>query len=216
MKIGTDGVLLASWVDVSNCHSVLDIGAGSGVISLIIAQRSKSKIHALEIDHSAFEQCQENFENSPWPNQLSAEHQNFNSYTSDCQFDLIISNPPFYTETSESPVEGRKIARHSSNLHWKQILVQSKNILSNQGRIALILPYNQLHELLDNIKECGGYVKRICDVITKKGKSPKRLMIEIVFFKSNEVKEQIIIEEGGRHEYSKTYIELTKDFYLHL
>jgi tRNA1Val (adenine37-N6)-methyltransferase len=217
MKIGTDAVLLGSWADVShNPENILDIGAGSGVISLMLAQRSTAEIiDAVEIESDAYEQCVSNFENSLWNDRLFCYHaslQEFVEEIDDC-YDLIISNPPFYTENYKTNNAQRDQARFQDALPLEHLLYAASKMLSKKGRFAVIIPFDKENRLIELAEEAALYPARLLRVKGNSSSNLKRSLIEFSFQKNKTQIEELVIETE-RHNYTEEYIKLTKDFYL--
>ncbi len=217
MKIGTDGILLGVWVEPNNANSILDIGAGTGVIGLMMAQRSPAElIDAIEIDDDAYEQCVDNFENSPWSDRLFCYHASLDEFTEEMEeekYDLIISNPPFYSEDFKSEDELRNKARFSDSLPFEDLLNYTSALLSENGQFAVIIPFSEEKKFLDLAKEAGLYPNRITHVKGKEDSPVKRSLIQLSSSESRVQKNQLTIEVS-RHHYTREYIELVKDFYL--
>ncbi len=217
MKIGTDGVLLGAWASITNHpFSVLDIGAGTGVLSLMIAQRSKAEvIDAIEIDDSAYEQCVSNFENSPWGDRLFCYHASFQEFVNEIedQYDLIISNPPFYSEHYKTQNEQRDLARFQEALPFEHLLHGVSHLLADNGRFCVVVPYiEELHFLTLAVK-VKLFPNKILHVKGTPSSEIKRSFIECSFSKSKIVTDELIIETA-RQQYTEDYKNLTKDFYL--
>ncbi|GAB5398787.1 MAG: methyltransferase [Aureisphaera sp.] len=217
MKIGTDGVLLGAWASLHHSpNSALDIGAGTGVIALQLAQRSNSEtIDAIEIDDDAYEQCSENFENSPWSNRLFCYHASVQEFASeiDDTYDLIISNPPFYSEDFKSDDTSRNSARFVDSLPFQHLIVCVAHLLAKEGRFALILPRKEEEAFIALAKEHHLFLNRLCRVKGSPNAEEKRSLMEFSFHEKEVIPEQLIIETS-RHQYTPEYIELVKDFYL--
>lgn len=217
MKIGTDGVLLGAWVSLeNNPESVLDIGAGTGIISLQLAQRSFAEtIEAIEIDEDAFEQSVENFEASPWGDRLFCYHASAQEFASEVEeeYDLIISNPPFYSDDYKSNDKARNTARFTDTLPFKDLAIFAFQFLSEKGIFALILPRKEEENFISIASEVGLFPKRICRVKGTMTSEVKRSLLEFSF-KKNTVKIEELVIEISRHNYTKEYIDLVKDFYL--
>ena len=146
MKISTDGVLLGAWAPVDDAASVLDIGAGTGLLSLMIAQRCDAPlIDAVEIDEAAYIECTDNFENSPWGDRLFCYHASFEELVAeiDTLYDFIISNPPFYTADTQAPETARSTARSATALPFETLIEGVAQLLSDRGRFAVIIPYQE-------------------------------------------------------------------------
>ena len=218
MKIGTDGVLLGAWVSLTNTpESILDIGAGTGVISLQLAQRSTAEaIDAIEIEDHAYEQCTENFENSPWADRLFCYHasvQEFASEVEDEAYDLIVSNPPFYSEDYKSDNTARDQARFTDALPFRHLVVCAAHLLADTGVFAVIIPKKAATEFIAIAAENRLYPQRICEVKGTPTAEIKRSLIEFTRNETAVVKETLIIETA-RHDYTAAYTTLVQDFYL--
>lgn len=215
MKVGTDAVLLGSWCSIGNIHSVLDVGTGSGIISLMLAQRSKACIHSVEIDAHAYNQAEANFKQSVWSDRMSVYHADFSEYAEKCtnKYDLIVSNPPYFTNGILAPCKKRSTARHADSLNYQQLFRGVVQLLNNKGRFGLILPVDAESEIENLASESGLYMLRKCKVYPKPDGVVKRIMWE--FSKEKELcKEEELVIELDRHVYSEAYTELTRDFYL--
>ncbi|MEM7185764.1 MAG: methyltransferase [Bacteroidota bacterium] len=217
MKIGTDGVLLGAWASLEHKPgSILDIGAGSGVIALQLAQRSNAHtIDGVEIDHDAYEQCSENFENSPWGDRLFCYHASIQEFASeiDESYDLIISNPPFYVEDYRSGDPARDQARFNDAMPFQHLLVSAHHLLSPEGRFAVIIPKKEETALLEMAQSIGLFPQRICRVQGAPASEEKRSLIEFSLTKTIPSVTNLIIETA-RHTYTEAYVQLVGDFYL--
>ena len=217
MKIGTDGVLLGAWVSLEkNPQSILDIGAGTGILSLQLAQRCLAKtLEAIEIDEDAFEQCVGNFENSPWGDRLFCFHASAQEYAAEMEeeYDLIISNPPFYSDEYKSDDNKRNTARFTDTLPFRDLAIFAYQFLSKKGIFALILPRKEEENFIALALEVGLFPKRICRVRGNPTSEVKRSLIEFTFEKSEIIEEELTIEIS-RHVYTEAYKNLVKDFYL--
>lgn len=217
MKIGTDSVLLGAWTSLNNNpFSVLDIGSGTGVLGLMIAQRSDAQnIEALEIDADAFEQCSENFENSPWSDRLFCYHASLLEFVEevDDKFDLIICNPPFYSEDYKTDNEARDLARFNDAMPFEHLIYAALNLMSEDGLFSLVIPYKEEESLIDLASKGGLFPNRILRIKGNPESDIKRSLLEFSF-KENETETSELIIETSRHHYTEDYINLTKDFYL--
>lgn len=215
MKVGTDGVLLGAWATVKSAKSCLDIGTGTGLLALMVAQRNNdAAVVAIELDDEAVIQAKENVEASPWPNRIEVVHSDVRSYCSDKTFDLIISNPPYFNASLKSADTHRTLARHTSALSYNELLSCVRNLLAPQGLFSLILPYDVCTEFIELAKSHHLYCSRLCKVMPLPNANPKRALMEFSFIDTDTILEELVIESGGRHCYSAEYKELTKEFYL--
>ena len=217
MKIGTDGVLLGAWASLeSNPFSILDIGAGTGVLSLILAQRSSAEvIDAIEIDDLAYEQCVSNFENSPWGDRLFCYHAAFQEFVAEIedQYDLIISNPPFYSEDYKTQNEQRDLARFQDALPFEHLLQGVSKLLTQDGIFSVVIPHSEESNFISLASIFKLYPKKILHTKGTPSSEIKRSFIEFSFKEVTCVLSELVIETQ-RHQYTKEYINLTKDFYL--
>lgn len=218
MKIGTDGVLLGAWTPIpENTFSVLDIGAGTGIIALMIAQRSfAEQIDALEIDEEAYEQAVDNFENSPWSDRLFCFHAGLDEFVEEPEdeYDLIVSNPPFYTEDYKTESEQRDLARFADAMPFEELIEAAALLLSENGIFSVIIPYKEEEKFIALAKEFDLFPIKITRV---KGTPTTEIKRSLLAFSRNESEnfpvDELIIETS-RHIYTEEYIALTRDFYL--
>lgn len=218
MKVGTDGVLLGAWAPIShNPFSILDIGAGTGLVALMLAQRSAAEqIDALEIDENAYEQATDNFENSPWSDRLFCFHAGLDEFVEEPEdeYDLIVSNPPFYTEDFISGDKARDTARFSDALPFGDLIEAADLLLSENGIFAVIIPYK---EEANFMALANGFELHPMKITRVKGTPATDTKRSLVAFSRTEVKDFPVDElviETARHNYTPEYIALTKDFYL--
>jgi len=219
MKIGTDGVLLGAWTSVQDAYSILDIGAGTGILALMLAQRSDAEqIDALEIDEDAYEQCVDNFENSSWADRLFCYHAALDEFTEEMEdekYDLIISNPPFYTEDYKSGDTARNMARFAESLPFEELIKFASELLSDEGSFAVIIPYSEEKYFLKLSEKVNLFPNRITRVRGTENTPVKRSLLQLSFtekpFSSNE-----LILEVSRHQYTKDYQKMVAPFYLKL
>ncbi|WCO01366.1 tRNA1(Val) (adenine(37)-N6)-methyltransferase [Psychroserpens ponticola] len=217
MKIGTDGVLLGSWTSIeTNPFSVLDIGAGTGILSLMLAQRSHAQvIEAIEIDDSAYEQCVDNFEQSPWNDRLFCYHASLEEFAEEIEdkYDLIICNPPFYAEDYRTENSQRDLARFQDAMPFEHILESVLTLLDQDGIFSVVIPYSEETKFIALASKISLFPKRITQVKGSPSSETKRSLLEFSFLQTNTEISELIIETS-RHNYTEDYINLTKDFYL--
>lgn len=218
MKVGTDGVLLGAWTSIPVAGSrILDVGTGTGLIALMLAQRSMDvHVETLELDPSSAEQAGENFQGSPWKERLHCIQTSFQDYTPPykMKYELIVCNPPFFSDSHKTPSKAKNLARHDDSLSLEDVFRHSLPLLKRTGILSLIVPIEKEATLMDLITEHRMFCRRVTRVIPTPGKTAKRILLECSQEPGNCSQEELIIEEGGRHVYSKAYKELTKDFYL--
>ena len=200
MKVGTDGVLLGAWVDVDRCNRILDVGTGTGLIALMLAQRSEALIEAIDIDAAACEQAQENAAASPFAGRVQVAHAAFANFDNAHPYDLIVSNPPYFARSLKCPDQQRSTARHNDTLPT--------------GRVALILPYDRKEELESVCEQFRFYFVRKTAVVSVAGLSPKRLLTELQTAPCLPPDENQLVIEQADHSFTADYIRLTKAFYL--
>lgn len=218
MKVGTDGVLLGAWCNVAHASSVLDVGTGTGLIALMVAQRNATaKIDAVEIDAVACEEARHNFEASPWASQLAVTHYDFLQYAAVCgkKYDLIVSNPPYFTEDTTSVDLRRATARHTSvALTYEALIRAAVTLLTAQGRLCIIGPVERDAEIRSVAQECGLVVARRLEVRPKPGAPVKRTLWELSSTATETLEEELTIETDVHNDYTPQYVALTRDFYL--
>lgn len=217
MKIGTDGVLLGAWTSIeTNPFSILDIGSGTGILSLMLAQRSYAEvIEALEIDDSAYEQCVDNFEHSPWNDRLFCYHASLEEFAEEIEdtYDLIICNPPFYAEDYKTENSQRDLARFQDAMPFEHLLESVVALLSKNGLFSVVIPFSEETKFITLAKQFALFPKRKTQVKGAPSSEIKRSLLEFSFSKTETVISELIIETS-RHNYTEDYINLTKDFYL--
>ncbi|MBI5539893.1 MAG: methyltransferase [Bacteroidia bacterium] len=216
MKIGTDSILLGAWANCLESRFALDIGTGTGILALMIAQKSIAEIIAIDIDEKTIIQAQENITNSSWNNRIKLLNTSLQEFKSPIEkYDFIISNPPFFQNSLKAPDESRTIARHSDKLSHEDIIGFCIKHLSDVGILAIIFPVEQGKYFLKLAIENQLFCKRLCEVKPNTSKQAHRLLMEFSLNKQSTEYSEIIIETGTRHHYTEEYKELTKDFYLH-
>ena len=216
MKVGTDGVLLGAWAPVVDCYNVLDIGTGTGLIALQLAQRNgKAHITAIELDHNAAQQAQENVNASPWKTRIEVIEGDFTLYNFKNQkFDLIVSNPPYFTNALRCPSIQRNTARHTDTLSFENLFHYAKKILSPDGIIALIIPAEAEQTIIKAANTNQLYLHHLVRVFTKPGKACRRLLMTFKHSNEASTSEILFIEHENHHQKTEEYIKLTQAFYL--
>lgn len=221
MKIGTDGVLLGAWTPLEHQpDSILDIGTGTGLIALMLAQRSPALlIDALEIDENAYEQAVENFENSDWSDRLFCYHAAFDEFVEEMQdeekYELIVSNPPFYSEDFTSENTQRNQARFAEALPFSKLLTGVSKLLSKEGFFSCIIPHREEKKFLQLAQKSGLLPQKITRVRGTRDSGIKRSLFNLGFNKVKTVNEELILEIS-RHNYTEEYKKLVSPFYLKL
>jgi tRNA1Val (adenine37-N6)-methyltransferase len=218
MKIGTDGVLLGAWTPIENHpNAILDIGTGTGIIALMLAQRSDAQqIDALEIDENAYEQAVDNFENSPWSDRLFCFHAGLDEFVEEPEeeYDLIISNPPFYTDDFRSENEQRDLARFQEAMPFEDLVEAAALLLSETGVFSVIIPFKEEEKFIALANEYDLFPIKITRV---KGTPTSEIKRSLLAFRKYELPvlmaDELVIETA-RHQYTPEYIALTQDFYL--
>lgn len=219
MKVGTDGVLIGAWTDVTCSNEILDVGTGTGLIALMMAQRNPAAtITAIDIDHHAVTQARENVGNSPFSDRMTVEQQDFRVCAPKwpARFDLIVSNPPYFKDSLPSPDARRTKARHSVSLTLQELLLSAGICLKPEGVLALILPYDKREELMLSAASHGFFLKRETVVYSMPGSLPKRLLTEWTMLKTKNPLRNSLTIEHARHHYSGEFIDLVRDYYLYM
>jgi len=216
MKVGTDGVLLGAWADVENAAHILDIGTGTGLIALMAAQRnSTAHIDALEIEPHACIQAQENVLASPWPQRITIIPTALQDFVSPVRYDCILCNPPFFSQSTKTPEQGRNLARHDDTLPRPVLLEQVTRLLASTGSFSLILPTSEAIKTLSYARRYHLFPQHITRVLPNPGKPPKRYLIKFSNTETIVAEDELVIELS-RHHYSAEYIHLTQAFYLQM
>lgn len=220
MKVGTDGVLLGAWVKPDTAHTILDIGTGTGLIAGMLAQRTTGAlITGIEIDEDSARQAAANMEATPWGDRISILHISVQDFADTCgrSFDLVVSNPPFFTGGVHSPDPGRNSVRHTVSLSHTQLLEASVRLLRQEtGRLALILPYTEGNTFVGLARHYKLHVLRYARVHPTRQLPAHRLLMEFGWTPPayDVHPEELVIQEGGRNEWSPAYSKLTEQFYL--
>ena len=217
MKVGTDGVLLGAWANCNHCRSILDVGAGTGLIALMIAQRNQQcSVTAIEIDPPAALQALENVNASPWHGRIEVMEADLKLWVpSDRRkFDLIVCNPPFFAKSLKNPDVQRSKARHDDDLPLIILIPKASELLTPDGRVAMILPVERLNEALEIAAACGLVNIRRTNVRGNPGTAIRRVLLEWGRHGTPSETGELVIETESRGIYTTEYQQLTKDFYL--
>lgn len=215
MKVGTDAVLLGSWVYVNNAKIILDIGTGSGVIALMLAQRTDDhvQIDAIEIEKEDASQAKENVLISPWPGKVSVFNKSIQELETTIKYDLIVSNPPYFINSLLPPSQHRARTRHAEQLTFDELIMHSIRLLNPTGTLAVILPVREGNDFKQIALKDGLHVKRQLAFYSRKEKPQERWLFEFGFESSETKNEKLFLYETENMK-SSDYINLTKDFYL--
>lgn len=215
LRVGTDGVLLGAWCDVNSTKRILDVGTGTGVIALMLAQRSDSRIDAIEISAEACADASFNFQNSPWKERITLIEADFRQFSiaNIPLFDLIVSNPPFFKNSLRSANHSSSLARHDVSLTFEQLISGAKKLLSSEGRLAVIIPADACNDFRETARMTGFYLARKTLVIPRTGRNPKRVLLEFSALPCYPVLDEMVILLND-NQYSEAFTALTKEFYL--
>ena len=212
MKVGTDGVLLGAWVNPGNAKRILDVGAGSGLIALILAQRSMAQVDGVELDAEAAKQADENVSNSPWAERMNIFEADFNDFQNEF-YDLIVSNPPFFRKSLKAPAKERNQARHTDTLSYETLVQKSALMLMPEGRFAVILPMKSGNDFEEICWQHRLYLSKRCEVSFIEGQMPKRVLLE--FSRQHSTIEQTFLAlKTPDNQPTKAFFGLTDDLYL--
>jgi len=216
MKIGTEGCLLGAWADVGDVKNILDIGTGSGVIALMLAQRSKVSIDAVEIDNDAFRQASENFGNSPWNDLLQCFHTPIQEYVKSCRkkYELIVCCPPYFKDSFKAVDKKRNLARHTDSLSFEELLSLASRLLQHNGRFCTIIPQNIVKKFCDIALVEGFFPVRVTNILPKAEALPLRILLQLERSRKLVQENTIAILDKEGKEFTTEYKDLTKEFYL--
>jgi len=212
-KVGTDSVLLGAWADTSSASRVLDIGTGTGLLAMMVAQRTKSKIIALEADRQSFEQAMQNIRICPWSDRIDVKNIRIQDYSTDFKFDLIVSNPPFFRKSLPNNDERVSGTRHDINLSLGELLNSVDRLIAANGRLCLVLPYAEAALFIAEAADHQLYCNKILRVKPRPSYPVIRMLME--FGKEKRVLQQSFLTiETTRHVYTDEYKKLTSEYYL--
>lgn len=217
MKVGTDAVLLGSWVRVEGAKRMLDIGCGSGLIALMVAQRNaEARVVGVEIDQEAASQAAENVARSPWHDRIRIVCQDILEYTDEEKFDVVFSNPPYFVSSLKCPDKKRASARHADGLSFESLVSKAASLLSENGEFSLVVPSEASHEIKAICLFNKLFLWHETQVVTKRGVEAKRVLLSFrrAIPTEEEVRTDQLVMESSPGQYSERYAEMVKDFYL--
>lgn len=217
MKVGTDAVLLGAWIIPNGSKNILDIGTGTGVISLMLAQKSSANILAVEIDKQSTEQAKLNVSQSNYFSQIQVENVSIQDLAqkSEKKFDLIVTNPPYFIDSYKSIESNRTIARHSDSLPFEELIDSVIKLLDVKGKFCLILPKNEAGIFRKMAEIKGLYLSKLLRIRTKPDKeSEKRHLMQFEFKETEFSESTLVLEENESRNYTQAYKEFTRDYYL--
>lgn len=216
MRIGTDAVLFAQWVDLTSSDNALDIGTGSGVIPLILAQKGVGSVDAVELDADSYEEAKLNFNISVYSDKLSVVQSDVRNYADNIEkkYDLIVSNPPYYASDVKPIKEKKVMARHVSTLSFKDLLVAAKKMMKEDARFALVLPFYESRLFIKEAESLGFYLQKEFLISPIEGKEPNRVNMQFVLNDVENVETELFTIRNKDYSYTDEYKEFLKYFYL--
>lgn len=213
MKVGTDSVLLGAWADLLGAHRILDVGSGTGILSLMAAQRNPlARIEAIELDESAAQEAEYNFFSSPWNDRLAIFNCDFRNLNTEQRYDYIISNPPYFDGGIKAPNSRRAMARHNDSLPFDELFKKASSILAANGIIGIIAPIEVKGIIEFQAGENNLWIKRRVGVRTAENKPIKRYLWEFSNYMVEIEDSEITIQNSGKR--SPEFVRLTEDFYI--
>jgi tRNA1Val (adenine37-N6)-methyltransferase len=214
-KVGTDAVLLGAAADVLERKRILDVGTGTGVIALMLAQRSDAEIVAIEPDRNSFLQAADNVRLSRWRDRIRVVNIRLQDYApSDIRFDLMVSNPPYFIDSLKNPDPVKSKARHNVSLSHEDLLKGAERLLGDEGLLQIIMPYDEGNIFIAEAQEFGFYCNNILKIKPVPSSEIGRMILGFSSARRKPAERFLTIERGRRHEFTEEYINLTKDFYL--
>jgi tRNA1Val (adenine37-N6)-methyltransferase len=216
MKVGTDAVLLGAAADLHSVTRILEIGTGSAVITLMLAQRSNALIDAVDIDADSAEQAKTNVLNSPWRDRIKILHASLQDYAKNNEekYDLVVSNPPFFTRSLKSPSDRRNLSRHNDSLSFGELISGSLRLMLPDASLWIILPVKEANEFINEAASQGLFPLKIIKIYSKPSGCQQRNIIHLKRKSTEKLKEEIIAIRTDDGIYSREYIDLTREFYL--
>lgn len=216
MRVGTDAVLFAQWVDVKPSDNALDVGTGSGIIPLILSQKGVGKIDAVELDTDSYEEARQNFSISAWSDKLNVFNTDVRSYADESykKYDLIVSNPPYYASDVKPIKEKKVMARHVSTLSFKDLLLSAKKMMKEDARLAVVLPFYESRLFIKEAENLGFYLQKEFLISPIEGKEPNRVNMQFVFDVVENVATELFTIRNYDYSYTNQYKDFLKDYYL--
>lgn len=216
MRIGTDAVLFAQWVDVSSLDVVLDIGTGSGIIPMVLSQKGAGAVDAVELDVDSYEEAKQNFSISIWSEKLNVFNADVRIYADEIEkkYDLIVSNPPFYASDVKPIKEKKVMARHVSTLSFKDLLLSAKKMMNENSRFALVLPFYESRLFIKEAEQLGFHLQKEMHIVPIEGKDANRVNMQFVLNEVDAVDTEIFTIRNKDYSYTEEYREFLKDYYL--
>ena len=216
MKIGTDAILLARWVEVSENDDVLDIGTGCGLIPLMLAQKGIKTADAVEIDKDSYEEAAQNFSNSAWNSRIAAINDDIKQYADVCtkKYDLVVSNPPFFFGDNIPEKAKKGLARHTNTLSYSDLLASVKKVMKTDGRFALVLPARESATFLQEAENQGFFLEKEMKIVPIEGKEANRINMQLVVNQVDKTESETFVLRHPDHSFTKEYKDFLKDYYL--
>lgn len=216
MKVGTDAVLLGAVAEVTGAKKILDIGTGCGVIALMLTQRSDAVTDAIDIDEESVKQARENVAQSLWKDRITVIHSSLQEFaaTSEKRYDLVVSNPPYFSKSLKSPSEKRNISRHNDELSFSDLIFYSRKLLEADASLWVILPVKESEEFIGSALRSELFIHTKINLFSKPGRGQHRIILELKKIHSSKPREDILNIKNSNGCYSEEYKRLTKDFYL--
>ncbi|MBQ8223645.1 MAG: methyltransferase [Bacteroidales bacterium] len=216
MRIGTDAVLFAQWLDVTDKDNVLDVGTGSGIIPMILAQKGAASIDAVELDSDSCEEARLNFNISAFSSKLNVFQDDVRLYSNNNQkkYDLIVSNPPYYSSDVKPINEKKVMARHVSTLSYNDLLVSAKKMMKDDARFALVLPYFESRLFIKEAENLGFHLQKEFLISPIEGKEPNRVNMQFVLTEVKSVEQEFFTIRNKDYSYTDEYKFFLKDYYL--
>ncbi len=217
MKVGTDGVLLGAWANVTNANRILDAGTGTGLIAIMLAQRSEAVIDAVEIDENACRQAAENVASCPWKERIRVHCDSFQHYAgvTPVHYDAIVSNPPFFSNSLKPPVKSRSLARHNEHLNYESLLFFASRLLAEEGRLVIIVPAGEIERVTDLAYFHNLFPSARLKVRPVSGKAYSRCLAEFTRNRNQICTDkELVIKQKDTGQYTDDYIALTSAYYL--